>query len=93
MKPERWAPPATELVRVHALHIAHPDAQYHYEGSDERHAALLEPLSGMALGAYDQRILRWLTGWDISVVAVIVSLLWRVRHAAIQAHGDGGDSR
>ena len=84
--PEHWAPLETEPVSVHAPYIAYPDGPYRYEGCDERYAALLEPLRGVQLGAYDQRILHWLTGWDISVV---VSLLWRVRHAGQDCRGGG----
>jgi WhiB family redox-sensing transcriptional regulator len=93
MKPEHSGPLETEPVSVHAPYIAYPDGQYRVEDAEERHAALLEPLRGVALGAYDQRILHWLLGWDISVVAVVVSLLWRARHAAAQEGRDGGESR
>ncbi|MGH3708186.1 MAG: hypothetical protein ACRDRQ_08795 [Pseudonocardiaceae bacterium] len=48
----------------------------------------------MALGAYDQRILRWLAGQELPTVAVVVSLLWRARHAAAQqAYRGGGEPR
>jgi hypothetical protein len=44
-------------------------------------AALLDPLDGIELGAYDRRILDWMAGWDIPTVATISSLLHRTRHA------------
>lgn len=47
----------------------------------DRKAALLEPLEGIELGAYDMRIIEWLSGWEDSTVAVIASLLYRARAA------------
>ena len=44
-------------------------------------AALREPLAGIPLGVYDERIIRWLAGWDIPTVGVVVSLLHRAREA------------
>ncbi|MGH3809822.1 MAG: WhiB family transcriptional regulator [Pseudonocardiaceae bacterium] len=90
---EHWAPLETGPVSVHAPYMSYPDGPYRYEGSGERYAALLEPLHGVPLGAYDQRILHWLTGWDITVVAVVVSLLWRARRAAVQQGQDRSESR
>lgn len=52
----------------------------------DRLAALLDPLDGIELGAYDRRMLDWLAGWDIPTVAAIASLLHRTRHA----HCPGG---
>ena len=75
MKPEQSGPLETEPVSVHAPYIAYPDGRYRFEEAEKRRAALLEPLSGVPLGAYDLRILHWLSGWDSSVVvAVVVSL-------------------
>ncbi len=46
------------------------------------------------LGGYDERIVGWLAGWDVPVVAAVVSLLWRARHAAAgQARRGGGEPR
>lgn len=42
-------------------------------------AALLEPLDGVELGAYDRRIVDWLAGWDIETVGTIASLIYRAR--------------
>lgn len=44
-------------------------------------AALHEPLAGIELGAYDERILTWLAGWDDPTVVTIASLLHRARAA------------
>jgi hypothetical protein len=90
---EHLAPLETEPVSVHAPYITYPDGHYRYEDAEERHAALLQALHEVPLGAYDQRILRWLTGWETSTVAVVVSLLRRARHVAGQHHGNGGESR
>lgn len=93
MMAEHLAPLESEPVSVHASYIAYPDGHYRREDDAERYAALLAPLDGVALGAYDRSILHWLTGWETSVVAVVASLLWRVRHAAEQQGPDGGESR
>jgi hypothetical protein len=45
----------------------------------DRVAALLEPLDGVELGAYDPRIIDWLADWDTSVIGTIASLLYRAR--------------
>jgi hypothetical protein len=62
-------------VSVHAPFVSHPGGQYRHEPVEERRAALLAALDGVALGAYDQRIVGWLAGWDMPVVAAVVSLL------------------
>jgi hypothetical protein len=90
---EHLAPLETEPVSVHAPYITYPEGHYRREDTAERRAALLEALHGVQLGAYDRGVLRWLVEWEISVVAVVVSLLWRVRHAAAQDHQVGGGSR
>jgi hypothetical protein len=43
--------------------------------------ALHEPLAGIALGTYDQRMLAWLAGWDVPTVGTVASLLHRARAA------------
>jgi hypothetical protein len=43
--------------------------------------ALHAPLAGIELGAYDERILAWIAGWDTPTVATIASLLLRARAA------------
>lgn len=91
--PVHLAPLETEPVSVHAPYTVYPDGQYRFEDDKERYAALLEPLHGIPLGAFDRSILRWLTGWEVSVVAVVVSLLWRARYAAAGEGQDGGESR
>ena len=90
---EDLAPLEEEPVSVHAPYVVYPGGQYRYANAAERHAALVAALRGVPLGAYDQRILHWLTGWETSVAAVVVSLLWRTRHAAAQGCRDGGESR
>jgi hypothetical protein len=44
-------------------------------------AALHEPLTGILLGAYDERMLAWLASWDLATVSTVVSLLHRARAA------------
>jgi hypothetical protein len=44
-------------------------------------AAIREPLAGIELGAYDQRIIEWLAGYDEPTIGALVSLLYRARQA------------
>lgn len=53
----------------------------------DKFAALLDPLDGIELGAYDRRILDWMAGWDIPTVATIASLLHRTRQASPVGRG------
>jgi hypothetical protein len=48
-------------------------------GHADRVTALLEPLDGIELGAYDFRILEWLADWDTPTIGTIASLLYRAR--------------
>jgi hypothetical protein len=89
--PEYLRPLDREPVSVHAPFISYPDGQYRYEEPEECRAALLAALHGVPLGAYDERILTWLTEWDVPTVAAVISLLWRVRDAA--ARQDRGEPR
>jgi hypothetical protein len=83
-----------EPVSVHAPFVSYPSGRYRHEPAEERQAALLAALGGVQLGACDEHIVHWLAGWDVPVVATIVSLLWRARHAATQhAHHGGGEPR
>lgn len=93
MKPKHSAPLETEPGSVHAPYISYQSSYYRFEDAAERHAALQEPLRGGTLRAYDLHILHWLAEWDASVVAVVVSLLWRARCAAAQETWDGDESR
>jgi hypothetical protein len=94
---ESLAPLDCEPVSVHAPFVSYSHyshVQYRHEPTEQRKAAVLGALHGVALGAYDQRIVCWLAGWDVPVVAAVVSLLWRARHAASQeSRRDGGQPR
>jgi len=59
----------------------------------ERLAALGRALAGVELGAYDRRILEWLAGWDLSVVATVLSLLYRARAAGLERERPAGTVR
>jgi hypothetical protein len=48
----------------------------------ERRAAIAGALVGVELGAWDERIVAWLAGWDSATVVPVVSWLWRVRRVA-----------
>jgi hypothetical protein len=91
---EPLAPLDSEPVSVHAPFISYPSGQYRHERPEERRAALLAALEGVELGAYDERLVHWLTGWDVPVIAGVISLVWRARHAAAQrAHQGEGEPR
>jgi hypothetical protein len=91
---ESLAPLDCEPVSVHAPFVSYPHGQYRHEPTEQRKTALLGALHGVALGAYDQRIVCWLASWDVPVVAAVVSLLWRASHAAIQqSRRDWGQPR
>jgi hypothetical protein len=90
---ELLAPLDREPVSVHAPFLSYPGGQYRHEDPRERQAALLAVLDGVQLGAYDERILRWLAGWEVPTVATVVSLLWRARQAAAQDRRGGGKPR
>ena len=51
--------------------------------------ALHEPFDGIPFGAYDERMLSWLAGWDVPTVGTVVSLLHRARAAAPLTTGGG----
>ena len=88
---EHLGPLDREPVSVHAPFISYPGGRYRHEPFKERQAALLAALDGVALGVYDEYLVRWLAGWDVTVAAGLVSLLCRVRHTA--AHPSGGEPR
>ncbi len=77
-------PSEREPVSVHAPFISYPDVQYRREWTEERRTTLLAALTGVQLGAYDERIVQWLAGRDLPVVAAVVSSLGRPHHAAAQ---------
>ncbi len=45
----------------------------------EQERILAEVLAGVELGAWDQRMVRWLAGWDAATVLTIVSWIVRAR--------------
>lgn len=49
--------------------------------------ALMTPLAGIELGAYDHRMIGWLAGWDTPTVGTVASLLHRARSAGPLAGG------
>jgi len=50
-----------------------------------RQAAFGAVLEGVETGAYDRRIVAWLTGWDDPTCRTIASLMWRCRLAGAAA--------
>jgi len=82
-----------EPVSVHSPFVCDPGGQYRHENPQQRRAALRAALHGAPLGAYDERILHWVAGWEVPTVATVVSLLWRARQAAAQDRRSGGQPR
>jgi len=75
-------PLATEPVGVHAPYdVCRPVVRDVAAVRADYLAALHEPLAGISLGTYDERMLAWLAGWDIPTVRGVVSLLHRARAA------------
>jgi hypothetical protein len=48
----------------------------------EKWEAIAQALVGVELGAWDERVVAWLAGWDSPTVVPVVSWLWRVRRVA-----------
>lgn len=72
--------------------------------ADAHRAAITAALNGVKLGAYDERLVDWLAGWDVPTIVTICSWLHRVRAVALDGqivldeptelglpYGDGGD--
>jgi hypothetical protein len=88
------APLEHEPVSVYAPFISHPTGRFRHPDTEQRRAALMAALGWMELGAYDQRVVHWLLDCEVPVLATVISLLWRVRHAAaVAARQGGGESR
>jgi hypothetical protein len=50
-----------------------------------RQEAFCAVLEGVELGAYDERMIAWLAGWDDPTCRTIASLMWRCRLAGAAA--------
>ena len=74
-----WPPIQTAPLSVYPPH----DAWQGPAGATTEvlRAALEKAVQGVELGVYDKRIIEWLAGLDVPTVAVVVSLLHRVRDA------------
>jgi hypothetical protein len=82
-----------EPVSVHPPFVCDPGGQYRHENPQQRRAALRAALHGVPVGAYDERILHWLAGWEVPTVVTVVSLLGRARHTAAGQDRRGGEPR
>lgn len=57
-----------------------PPYDHHEHASvDDKRAVLGDALAGIELGEFDDRILMWLSGWDTSTVATVVSWIERAK--------------
>ncbi|OHV56153.1 hypothetical protein [Pseudofrankia sp. BMG5.36] len=45
----------------------------------DRGPVLRRALAGVTLGAFDERVVTWLTGWDSPTVVTLASLIHRAR--------------
>ena len=79
MSPEinQWSPIQTAPLSIYPPHGEPRDLAS--ATKEMRRAALEKAVQGIELGAYDRRIIEWLSGLDVSTVAVVVSLLHRVK--------------
>jgi hypothetical protein len=79
--PNRIRPPFGVAVPTDDHRSGETTAEWRACRHADRVAALLDPLDGIELGAYDRRIIEWLAGWDKSVIGTVASLLYRARAA------------
>lgn len=74
-----------EPVSVRAPHDVRPPAPRDLPARGamlvEHERAIRAALAGVELGAYDERMIGWLSRWDVPTVATVVSLLGRARAA------------
>ena len=92
---EHWEPFKREPVSVHTPLISHSGDRYRHKDTEKRRMVPWAALRGVSIGAYDERVMRWLASWDVLTMVTVVSLLRRrARRAAIpQARRDGGEPR
>jgi len=82
--PTRSARSKTSSPTPHAYIPDGPVEAAPYEGycpPEVRREAFAAVLAGVEMGAYDLRILAWLTQWDDTTCRTIASLMWRCRLA------------
>lgn len=72
-------PPAVARYVIPQVFDAAPPGPF--TQPDVRLDALGAALSGVVLGDYDLRVVRWLGNWDDNTARCLVSLLWRARMA------------
>ncbi|MGH3220243.1 MAG: hypothetical protein ACRDPY_16325 [Streptosporangiaceae bacterium] len=61
-----------------------------YVAQEDRRAYLAAALAGVELGAYDERILTWLIGWDDYTARLIISLIVRARRVSYDEGTEDG---
>lgn len=62
---------------------------------ETRQEAFAAVLQGVTMGAYDERMVSWLVGWDDPTCRAVASLMWRCRIAGaaeLAARRDAGDA-
>jgi hypothetical protein len=69
------------------------EAEYLARRHADRLAAMLEPLQGLDISAYERRTVEWIAGWEIGTTAVFAALLHRARAAAPLTSGGHGEGR
>jgi hypothetical protein len=85
--PLETAQQARELPQVRAIYDA-MHASHRRGASDERCARLIEQAcraAGVVLGAYDRRIIAWLSQWEPQTCAVVAGLIQRAYRAGRDA--------
>jgi hypothetical protein len=88
-EPRRVRPPydVPDTALAHRRHGHETEAEYVARRHADRLAAMLEPLQGIDISAYERRTVEWIVGWEISTTAVFAALLHRARAAAPLASG------
>jgi hypothetical protein len=86
-EPRRVRPPFDVADQAGEQQPGETADQWRARIGDDREAALLEALDGIELGEHDRRIVRWLSGWEPSTVATVVSWIYRARYAGQQSTG------
>lgn len=86
-EPRRVRPPFDAADQATEQQPGETPDQWRARIGNDREAALLEALDGLELGEHDRRIVRWLSGWEPSTVAAVVSWIYRARQAGEQTAG------
>jgi hypothetical protein len=90
-EPRRLRPPY-DIPETAFDHLRTVDAAaWRVAVRQDRLRTLVEPLDGLSVTDYEHRILEWLAGFDVPIVAVVAALLRRARSARPLAEAEAGN--